>query len=333
MGATTATAESVSRAGRQQGVTLIEMLVTLLIGAFMTLGAITVFTQSRNSFRTNDVAARLQENARFALSEMEPDLRLAQYWGMTNKAQLLTVPAPLPAVTCGGNNIALVAISAAALANPVQAFDNAFALNGLCAPFNNTWRANTDSLILRHVSGQPTAPTAGLIQVQSTRTAGNLFNNGAPPLANNCPAGNPQTCTYDMQFHVYYIDAQSSLGANVPSLRRLTLGAGGLVQDQEIIAGAEDLQVQFGVDTNNDNSVERYVDPNHPLITVGAPGYNPNARIVAVRVWLLLRAEQAEVGFTNNTAYQYANVGPFTRNDGIRRLLVSQTVMLRNSRG
>jgi type IV pilus assembly protein PilW len=127
---------------------------------------------------------------------------------------------------------------------------------------------------------------------------------------------------------MYYISSQSSLGATTPSLRRKTLttiGGAAVITDQEIIPGVEDLQVQLGIDTNGDNTVDRYVDPNNPIVT-------PTTRILAVRYWLLLRTDQTEIGFTDSTNYQYANVPAFTRNDQFRRLLVSKTVMLRNIR-
>jgi hypothetical protein len=61
-------------------------------------------------------------------------------------------------------------------------------------------------------------------------------------------------------------------------------------------------------------------------------GFNPNAEVLAVRVWVRVRAERAERGFQDTATYVYAdqNVGPF--NDGFRRVVVSKTVYLRNAR-
>ncbi len=58
----------------------------------------------------------------------------------------------------------------------------------------------------------------------------------------------------------------------------------------------------------------------------------PDARIMALRLWLLIRAEQAETGFTDTTLYQYADRPAVAFNDGFRRMLVSRTIVLRNSR-
>lgn len=101
--------------------------------------------------------------------------------------------------------------------------------------------------------------------------------------------------------------------------------------------GVEDFQVQFGVDTdapstNDRGSIDRYVDPDDPMIDPDDAGFDPNSVVMSVRIWLRIRAERPENGFTDTTNYVYAdkNVGPF--NDGFRRLLVSKTIYLRNSR-
>ena len=57
-----------------------------------------------------------------------------------------------------------------------------------------------------------------------------------------------------------------------------------------------------------------------------------NAEILAVRIWLRIRAERTENGFTDTASYQYPdrNVGPF--NDGFRRIVVSKTIYVRKAR-
>jgi len=72
--------------------------------------------------------------------------------------------------------------------------------------------------------------------------------------------------------------------------------------------------------------------------------------VVAVRLWLLVRADAMETGFTDNHTYAYANRSSlngtthdltstgaaglaYQPNDHYRRLLVSRTVMVRNVLG
>jgi type IV pilus assembly protein PilW len=140
----------------------------------------------------------------------------------------------------------------------------------------------------------------------------------------------------------YYVSRTSSVstaGVNVvPSLRMHSVRQNGtMFTNQELVAGIEDFQIQFGVDTNvpghlDRGSIDRYVNPNDPMITPGAAGFDPNAAVLAVRIWLRVRAERPENGFQDTAVYQYAdqNVGPF--NDNFRRMVVSKTIYLRNAR-
>ena len=74
---------------RQNGLSLIELMVSLVIGSFLISGAVFVYMQSRNSFTTNDVMARLQETARYAFSVIEPDVRMSSFWGLVNDPDLV----------------------------------------------------------------------------------------------------------------------------------------------------------------------------------------------------------------------------------------------------
>jgi prepilin-type N-terminal cleavage/methylation domain-containing protein len=312
------------------GFTLIEMMVAMVIGLVLILGAVNIYAQGRQSFRTAETIARMQENARFALDLMGPDIRLADFWGRSSEAAFITVPAGIT-VTCGANNVTAWALD---LANGIEAIDDGYTLP--CPAFTGA-QPDTDVLVVRHASGQATAPTAGRLQIQSGRVAAALFNNGAIP-GGGVPAP-PLSATHDMVVHAYYVDQQSALGANVPSLRRQTLvagasGGGAVIQDQEIIPGVENLQVQFGLDTNDDGTVERYVDSDAAIITPGAVGFDPDARIMTVRLWMLVRAEQRENAHTDTGPYtppdgDLANITP---NDPFRRLPVTTTITLRNAR-
>jgi type IV pilus assembly protein PilW len=73
----------------QWGVSLIELMVALVIGLFLILGAVTVFNQSRNTYRASESVARLQEVGRLAMDVIETDVRMANFWGMSNRADYI----------------------------------------------------------------------------------------------------------------------------------------------------------------------------------------------------------------------------------------------------
>jgi type IV pilus assembly protein PilW len=63
----------------QQGLTLIEILIALLLGAFLIGGVLEIFVNSRETNRMQEALSRLQENARFAMEFIGRDLRMAGY--------------------------------------------------------------------------------------------------------------------------------------------------------------------------------------------------------------------------------------------------------------
>ncbi len=84
----------------QTGMTLIEIMIALLIGAFLLGGVLQIFINSKQTYRMQENLSRLQENGRFAMEFLARDIRMAGYWGCIS---------PLPAVTevTGANNNAV----------------------------------------------------------------------------------------------------------------------------------------------------------------------------------------------------------------------------------
>ena len=223
---------------RMLGMTLIELMVALAVGSFLLIGAITVFVQSRTTFRVTDSVARLQENARFVLDAMEPDIRMANFWGMTartTKVQRRATPAdPVEFVVgsdCGQN-------WSVYLDRPVDGTNNAYAW--ACGAFSGAAQPNSDTLIVRRASEQPEAAQAGRLSIQSARFQDSeLFVGAALPAGFSAASSQ----THRLIVNGYYVSADSSLstpGNQVPSLRRKTLGTGPTVRDEEVLPGVED---------------------------------------------------------------------------------------------
>jgi type IV pilus assembly protein PilW len=66
---------------RQQGMTLVELMVSLFLGLLLTAGIIQVFGSNRVTYEFSQGLARIQENARFALDHMAFTTRMAGYRG------------------------------------------------------------------------------------------------------------------------------------------------------------------------------------------------------------------------------------------------------------
>jgi type IV pilus assembly protein PilW len=305
---------------RQRGVTLIELMVALLIGSILLIGAISVFSDSRRMFRTSEIIARLQENARFALDTIEPDIRAAAYWGLANGYTLIEGTATAADAVPAGMDVT-------GDCEPNFSLDLNAAVNGGndafpypdCAVYGNGTVANTDVLVVRH-AGRNVAPlTAGRLQIQSDREKIRVLVDGVLPAGFELASSE----TRNLTVNTYYLSQDSVLGVGVPSLRRKGLGAGPALVDDEIIPHVQNFQVQLGADTTGDGAANMYVNPgNEPA----------GAVIVAVRVWLLFQADDIDSSYVDSRAYNFAGqaLGPF--NDNRHRLLVSKTIQLRNTR-
>lgn len=63
--------------GRQRGLSLVELMISITLGMVAVAGAISIYLSNRNSYQLVEGAARVQENARFAVEFLGRDLREA----------------------------------------------------------------------------------------------------------------------------------------------------------------------------------------------------------------------------------------------------------------
>ncbi len=64
---------------RQLGVTLIELMISMLIGIFLIGGLYTVFEKTKSSYRYQNGLVQIQEQGRFAITFLTQSLRIAGY--------------------------------------------------------------------------------------------------------------------------------------------------------------------------------------------------------------------------------------------------------------
>ncbi len=325
------TNHSIRQTLRQQtGLTMVELLVALAIGSFLTIGAVQIYSQSRQAFIINESIARVQETAQFAMDMIEADVRMASNWGRHSRPLAIEGrsiagnpnPNALPEPGDCGAGWALD------LAMTVDGSNNTFTL---ACPAQPAAQANSDVLTVRRTTVAPVALEAGRLQIQSTRIQGELFANGLVPATFN-PA---ESATHNLLVNSYYVASNSALIPGVPTLRRKRLGVVGGVPgiiDEEVAPGVENLQLQLGIDVNGDNTVDRYVNPGDAVYDPNAAGYIPGARVLTARIWLVVRGITIENGIMDGTDYEPGDVDLGVINDNFRRTQVSKTILLRNAR-
>jgi len=321
---------------RQTGLTLVELMVALAIGSFLMIGAIQIYNQSRQAFVVNESIARVQETAQFAMDTIEADLRMASNWGRNSRGLAVEGRSmigdanpnglPQPADNCAVDWVLNLAL-------PIDGTNNGYGL--ACAATGGS-QADSDVVTVRRASVlamDPAADGTGRLMIQTTRIQGEIFEGVAIPAGFNAA----DSATHRLIVTSYYVSPTSTLINGVPTLRRHRLiggGAGIRIVDEEVAPGIENLQIQFGIDVDQDNTVDRYVNPGDAIYNPNAAGvgYVPGARVMTARIWMIVRGVNIEPGVQDTRDYAPGDVGLGVPNDSFRRMQVSKTILLRNAR-
>ncbi len=269
-----------------RGFTIVEFMVAVAIGLIISLVIGQVFVGSRQSFSSQDDAARMQETIRYASQILTRNIRLSGY---RNNAGLdpngIFPKATTPAIT-GADNVATAGL-----------------------PFGTN----------------PVAPTAASpVVVPDTITvryqgSGTGTGTGADGTIVNCIGtsidfGEMASNTFGIR------PVTKPDGTLSSSLFCSTDGGTTWPAANELIADVDNMQILYGVDTDNDGAANAYV-----RITDVAD----IDTIVAVRVWLLMRSPTASNIEITSATYSLAGVN-YTYNDRFVRRLLSTTINLRN---
>lgn len=311
---------------RPAGFTLVEVMVAALLAVLAVASALSVVARGRGTYRTVESQARMEEAASAALDLLGSEIHMAGYLGLAPPGTAVAGSTPVgasapPGLAATGGCVASLAID---LAVPVGGADGALAASagvplGCRASPQGRSVAGADTLVLRHASAAAGRPETGRLQIESSRRTARLLADGTATLG---AAGR----LHDLEVGVFYVSADSTGLSGHPSLRRKRLVGGSVpsFQDEELVAGIEDLQVEAAVRGNDDTSgaTNRYV----PLDLIGAA-----ARVRALRIWVLVRSDVADPAPVSLPALAYANRELRAETSRYRRLLASRFFELRNA--
>lgn len=117
---------------------------------------------------------------------------------------------------------------------------------------------DADTLVVRRASAEAAPPEAGRLQLETNLRSAVLAADGAGRLGADAR-------WHDLEVGVYYVSADSTGRDGWPSLRRKRLvgGARPAFQDEELVSGISDLQIELGIDDSSDmdSAVDRWVRP------------------------------------------------------------------------
>ncbi len=217
---------------KMKGLSLVELLVSIVLGLLLTTGIVTVYLESKSNYIVEEEMARLQENGRFALNYLKRELHLAGFYGGNLDAETL------PAVLIGGTDRAATnwALDAS---EPVDLINN-FASAPLKTSNDKTWtcleasdiKDGTDIISVKRSAGDATLKngvfSAGINAAQDAQWYLRLENYGdiigwdyVNP-GENFPSGEiglgSQVDYWEMYASIFYIQKVSVAGDTVPNL-------------------------------------------------------------------------------------------------------------------
>jgi type IV pilus assembly protein PilW len=328
---------------RMAGLSLIELMISITLGMMILSGVAFVFVNASSSRNEVERTSRQIENGRYAVEVIADDLRLAGFYGEL-KVSAVGTPTEVPFgpthdqcsldPTKWNNWIKL----------HVQGFDNG-------ADFNKTTtvacaladlKAGTDILLIRRartcVAGSTGCDAAVDLKpyVQVSLCASEVATHKLGIRGTETFNLKTKACTTataglrEYLVRIYYISTNNGSGVSVPTLKRMELGlSGGALTwvATPLVEGIEELNIEYGVDTNGDGSPDSYVAV--PAATVAEW-----TKVVAVQFYILARNLDKSPDYTLSKTY---NLGlgktPVTVADGYRRHVYSTLVRLNNPAG
>ena len=294
----------------QSGFTLVELMVSVVLGMILINGVIQVFLSNKQTYQVTEGLSRMQENARFALDILVRDMRMIGYMGCSNLNMPMVNVVDLN--KDGNPDEAFNNISTS-----LEGFDHksGSSASGWEPNLSSDWHAGvspkegTDVILvsrmddegLKIASEMPSTSaelkvtgvgdikeedvimitdcqkgaTFGVTQVQ--QSAGHLqknttLNTSKTLTSDGTPFGQDASI-YRVLNTVYYIADSAitnSAGDNPSALWRSVNGRA----PEELVAGLEDLEILYGEDTGTDRVPDRYVS---------ADGVTDMENVVAVR--------------------------------------------------
>lgn len=335
---------------KHRGFSLIELMIAVTLGMLAVAAVGSVFIYGSRNYKQDDKVSRMQDELRFAMSVLSSDLEMAGFFAQVRDlVQDLDIHGSAtigndcgPTTDGGGASAANSWIyrerraSVFTQGNAAEgAADDAFP----CIS-DAEFVGNTDIIAIKRL-GETVANETGHTNHVHMRTNGidhtiyRYTGASVQPLGTLCPAANCTITVYEYRPSIWYIRKYAVTGQDppIPSLCRKYLEAGNPPQmTTECLAqGVQDMQLEFGLDsaTAPDGVADLFSEigtmPTDPIERA-----NLMSRVVAVRVHLLGRSSETDVGYKNLKTFTLAGKTVAAANDGYYRKTQSSVVLMRN---
>ena len=320
------------------GLTLVELMVSLLLGSVLSLAISKVYLEGIRNFVVQEEMARIQDNGRLSLSLLNRELQIAGFYGGTPSEAL---PSTAVSTDCiGFGNWALDIIVPIDVISDFKgagpgSMRTANGVDFTCLPGEEI-APGTDVLSIKRTAGNYTVKQ-GAYQGDSIAKTNQWYmrledfgNNrgwfyhrsGGFPSEDISPDGNVDYWEYYAR--IFYIRKYSEVVTDgIPTLCVESLGGGstlGTMASQCLVEGVEELQIEFGIDDDFDTT---------PNWFTGTPTGGEMANAVVARIYLLMRSVAEVPQYKRARSYQLGSK-KVEREDGYVRRVMSSTVQMPN---
>lgn len=339
-------------ARRSRGYTVVELMVSIVIGLFLLGGLISLLvTNSVNSAELNKTGMQI-ENGRYAMQVLIEDVQHAGYWGSYSPITSNTYSIPTASDLCDTTTAAFSSATPANLPVGLFGYDGT-ETTPTCTPLLTSRRTGTDIIVVRRLS-TTSIPIGSAVTNETYMQSGKCSVLPAPPpfvISTNSGAFTlkKKNCTTDETIqkylvHIYYIADCNVCGTDdIPTLKMAELVAGSFVITP-LVEGIENLQVAYGLDTNFDGAPDCYTSNPTSVPTAeknacaGAATYFTTAtatknwsNVAAARINVLARNLQKTAGWTDSRSYDLGLAGTVSApNDGYKRHVYAATARVYN---
>ena len=339
------------------GFTIVELLVALAISLLILTALVTLFANQSVARVELDKGSRQIENGRYALEVLTDEMRHAGYYGPLINPPDAPGAMPDPCSTATADVTAAIGL-------PVQGYAGE-AADPTPSDCLLGYKPYTAVLVIRHAcTAAACAFAAGEFNIQvsgcegdtapyivgTTAGALTLHKRTTPAVKCATPIATATAAdVFPLYVRIYYITTCSNqadctaAGADaIPTLRRLDvkpaatvcpagssgLGAGNTTPClTALVDGIEDMQFDFGRDTDNNGSPNTYTATDTPPASVG-----DWSQVMAVRTHLLARNIDASGNYTDVKTYSLGDID-VTPGGSYKRHAYSEVARLNNPAG
>jgi type IV pilus assembly protein PilW len=236
----------------QQGMTLIELMIALLLGLVIIASLMQIYLGSKQSYRMLDNLSRMQENGRFAMDFISRDLREADYWGCLENGldDVTNNTKALYGVTNG-----LIGVEGA---SGVPDGITMVGGKGISISVQSQASAVSTITITAAASGNELAAGEAVLIADCGGGVGDFFTvsgvAGGTVVSQDITGGQDISKAYGAGASIHHL-VESVYFIQNDALQRTVNGT-----TTELVEGIEDMQILYGEDTDNDFTPNYYVD-------------------------------------------------------------------------